>query len=253
MRIIQLTDIHLGFDGEYTRGVDSRKNFLDIIQAISAQHPDLLVITGDICYKAPFQEIYDWVEEILVELPFDVRIIGGNHDDIGMIPMRFLPIKGDDHDERYFDLHLPLYRTNVMFLDTHSAVMSETQLSFLRKKLQSADKRVVIFMHHPPVLAGVGYMDINHAFRSREKFAEVLREVGVKPIIFTGHYHVEKTIVTEEAIVHITPSTFFQIKQDQPEFAVDHHNIAYRLIDLSIKSMMHRVEYLPGNLLPDQS
>jgi Icc protein len=253
MRIIQLTDVHLGFDGENTKGVDTRKNFLEVIQAITAELPDLLVITGDICYKAPFLEIYDWVEEILVKLPFDVRIIGGNHDDIGMIPMRFLPVKCDDHDERYFEWHLPTFSTNLIFLDTHSAGMGETQFSFLSEKLQSANQRVIIFMHHPPVLAGVGYMDLNHAFRPRERFAKVLQDARVKPIIFTGHYHVEKTIVTEEAIVHITPSTFFQIKHDQPEFAVDHHNIAYRLIDLSTNSMMHRVEYLPGNLLPDQS
>lgn len=253
MRIIQLTDVHLGLDGENTRDVDTRKNFLEVIQAITAQLPDLLVITGDVCYKAPFQEIYDWVEEILIKLPYDVRMIGGNHDDIGMIPMRFLPVTSDDRDERYFEWHLPAFSTNLIFLDTHSAEMGETQFSFLIEKLKGADKKVIIFMHHPPVLADVGYMDLNHAFRSRQRFADVLREAEVLPVIFTGHYHVEKTIITEESIVHITPSTFFQIKQDQPEFAVDHHEIAYRVIDLDTNSMMHRVEYLPGNLLPDQS
>jgi Icc protein len=82
-----------------------------------------------------------------------------------------------------------------------------------------------------------------------EEFEQVLNNTKVKPIIFTGHYHVEKTISRNGVTAHITPSTFFQIKHDQEEFGVDHHNIGFRVIDLDTSVMMHRVEYLPGNLL----
>lgn len=253
MRIIQLTDIHLGLEGEDTKGVHTRKNFLDAMNAINTFNPDLLLITGDICYKTPYQEIYDWVEKKLNELPYEVLIIGGNHDDINMIPHQFLPAQGDENSERYFVEHLPEIGTSLFFLDTHAGIMEEKQLAFLQKRLPASQKRVIIFMHHPPFYAGVPYMDNNHAFQSMEEFENVLEKSRVKPIIFSGHYHVEKTISRNGICAHITPSTFFQIKHDQTDFGVDHYNIGFRVIDLDTSVMLHRVEYLPGNLLSNES
>lgn len=248
MRIIQLTDIHLGLPGEETRGVDTRKNYLDVLAEIRSLVPDLLVISGDICYKEPHQEIFDWVDESLQDFPYPVRMIAGNHDDIDMFSEQYLPAQPDGEGEKYYSTHFAAVDTSVIFLDTHRKRMGEGQLAYLEDEFRRVLGRVVIFMHHPPITAGVGYMDINHALDAQEDFAEVLKKAPARPYIFSGHYHVEKTIATRNALTFITPSTFFQIKHDQDDFAVDHHQIGFRVIDLSPAKMMHRVHYLPGNL-----
>ena len=248
MRIIQLTDIHLGLHAEDTRGVDTRKNYLDALAEIHTLSPDLLVISGDICYREPHQEIFDWVDESLQDLPFPVRMIAGNHDDIDMFNEAYLPAKSDGEGEKYYSAHFDAVDTSVIFLDTHRKRMGEAQLAYLQDEFRRVLGRIVIFMHHPPINAGVGYMDINHALDAQEVFAKVLEKAPSRPFIFSGHYHVEKTIATRHASTFITPSTFFQIKHDQDEFGVDHHEIGFRVIDLSSGKMMHRVHYLPGNL-----
>lgn len=244
MRIVQLTDIHVSLPHEETRGIDTRENFITILHEINQVKPDLLVITGDVSFKAPHQEIYDWVAEHLHRLDYEVLIIGGNHDDITMIPQRYLPAHLTADHERYFS-RMQEDETNLIFLDTHEARMSETQLSWLSNQL-SLGTRQIIFMHHPPVYAGVGYMDLNHAFKSMDEFQSVLSESQQPVPIFCGHYHVEKTIHFDRASVHITPSTFFQIVHDQDEFGVDHKRIGFRIIDVA-ETIMHRVEYFEGH------
>lgn len=248
MRVIQLTDLHIGLPSEDTRGVDTRQNFIDVLAETRSLHPDLLVIGGDICYREPHRDVFDWVDHCLRDLPFPVRMIAGNHDDIHLFSDVWLPSECDTNGEKYYSVHVDDADTTMIFLDTHRKRMGTLQLDYLGRVFEQSLGRLVIFMHHPPVHAGVGYMDIHHALESREAFTEVLEKAPVTPYIFSGHYHVEKTIATKHAVTFITPSTFFQIKHDQDEFGVDHHEIGFRVIDLGPEKMMHRVHYLPGNL-----
>ena len=54
MRILHLTDLHIGEEGEDTYGVDVRANFLDILSKIPLMQPDLLVVTGVEAVWRPF-------------------------------------------------------------------------------------------------------------------------------------------------------------------------------------------------------
>ena len=58
MRILHLTDLHIGEEGEDTYGVDVRANFLDILSKIPLMQPDLLVVTGDLCFRDGQEKIY---------------------------------------------------------------------------------------------------------------------------------------------------------------------------------------------------
>ena len=48
MHLIQITDLHIGFEDEETNGVDVRNNFLKTLGAISKEQVDALIITGDL-------------------------------------------------------------------------------------------------------------------------------------------------------------------------------------------------------------
>ncbi|MBK8568412.1 MAG: hypothetical protein IPN76_35180 [Saprospiraceae bacterium] len=39
MKLIQITDLHVASEGEFTHGVDVRQNFLDILQAVKSFAP----------------------------------------------------------------------------------------------------------------------------------------------------------------------------------------------------------------------
>jgi hypothetical protein len=107
-------------------------------------------------------------------------------------------------------------------------------------------------MHHPPALMQVPYMDRNHALNDRDEIMNILQQVQ-KPIdVFCGHYHVEKLVCFGSIRIHITPSCYFQIDQKQQDFAVDHHCIAYRIIQLDDPSFMAtHVHYLDGVKISD--
>jgi Icc protein len=85
MRIIQLTDLHIGKENEKPYDVDVRQNFLDILEQLNKEKFDLLVISGDLCFRDPDQEIYDWIHQQLSRYSFYAIIISGNHDSNEMI------------------------------------------------------------------------------------------------------------------------------------------------------------------------
>jgi len=241
MKIIQLTDLHLGREGEDTRGIDVRANFVKALKIIQNYQPDCLVISGDICYRAPELPIYEWFFEHLKDYPIPSEVIPGNHDDIGMM-RQVLDIERDIKGEKLYFSRI-IDGEPILFLDTAPATMDIVQLDWLREQLKNNPKDLLIFMHHPPLLCGVPYMDNNHSFKTRKEIREIFFEHPYNLTIFTGHYHVEKTIRTKNLEINITPSTFFQINQEMVDFAVDHRRPGFRVIEKKGAISGHYVVY----------
>ncbi len=241
MKLIQLTDLHLGLAGEDTRGIDVRSNFLKALEIVEKHQPDALVISGDICYRAPELPIYEWMAMQMERLNLPWEVIPGNHDDIDMM-RQFLNIEKDiKPDGLYFTRKIA--GENIIFLDSGPATMQAAQLEWLEQQLQKNQKDLIIFIHHPPILCGVPYMDKKHAFKSREEIKEILLAHNHNLTIFTGHYHVEKTVRLKNLEVNITPSTFFQISQETIDFSVDHKRPGFRIIEKDEEVLRHRVVY----------
>jgi 3',5'-cyclic AMP phosphodiesterase CpdA len=59
--IAQISDIHVENEGTFPYGVDVRKNFLAVLSAVVDESPQLIVLTGDLCYKTVDPDIYAWV------------------------------------------------------------------------------------------------------------------------------------------------------------------------------------------------
>ncbi len=230
MKIVQLTDLHLPSEGEDTHGVDVMQNFQDMIHTVREISPDLVVLSGDLCLLQGNENTYHWVRSHLDFLKIPYTAIGGNHDDPILLANAFHighQLKGK---ELYYARELGGHA--VLFLETSYGVVSERQLQWLTEELNSLQKDVVIFMHHPPVNGGVPFMDNNHALQNMADVQEVLFNFPHHLTIFCGHYHVEKTICQRNLTVHITPSTYFQIDWKLEGFKVDHYRIACREIIL---------------------
>jgi Icc protein len=89
MRVIQITDLHIGQEGEDTYFVDVRENFRRIIAAVQERRPNYLVLSGDLCYSQGDLSIYAWVKEWVDQLKIPYEVIAGNHDDSKLLTEAF--------------------------------------------------------------------------------------------------------------------------------------------------------------------
>jgi len=248
MRIIQITDLHVAVD-EHPYNINVRKNLQDVLLSVYSNPPDYLVVTGDLCYRDGQVPIYKWVYDQLEGTNIPYEIIAGNHDDPVMMAETF-DLKQHLKDGKYYYAK-KLGHHLCLFLDSSDRTLGEDQFRWLRRQLKNATGNILLFMHHPPVHAGVPFMDNRHDFQDREALQEVLFSYPHPIALFCGHYHVDKIIQLKNVLIHITPSLFFQIDSSEPDFKVDHHRIAYREIELEDLSLRTTLRYLDGNKLED--
>lgn len=244
MRVVHITDMHIGAEGEFTRDVDVRGNFTAVLQMALVFRPDRFVLGGDLCFSYGRTEVYQWIREQMEEtgLPYD--LVPGNHDDTAILAQVFershllLP-NGDMAYVKNMEGSL------FAFLDTASGVLSEAQAVWLRQILSAHVALPVVFMHHPPAPVGMPYMDAHYPLQNPEQFAAAIEVSPVPVQVFCGHYHIEKSLHLDKMHIHVTPSTFFQIDPCSADFAVDHYRPAFRVIDLLPDGgLSHFVKYL---------
>lgn len=244
MKIAQITDLHIGLVSQETFNVDVRDNFLIILGEVVFDKPDLIVITGDLCFDQGEISIYKWIKEKLDNTEIPYLIVPGNHDDAKMMMEVFEIDYSHGEDEIYFAKKLA--KTTALFLDNSKAEHSENQKKWLKRQLHQADKNIVVFTHYPPTNCKVEFMDKNHSLKDIKKIQEIFHSYDKNIYLFCGHYHTEKTVHIDNLHIAITPSTYFQIDPNTKEFKVDSYLIGYRLIELSKSKCMSRLKYVEG-------
>lgn len=242
MRIVQITDLHIGQVGEDTYGVDVRANFLALLDEAAKCTPDLVVLSGDLCYRDGDAQIYDWVKSQMDASGLPYELLSGNHDDPALMARTFGREGLLKEAALYYTKEVQGQR--LIFLDSTPRQISEAQLSWLEAALKQIDGAALVFMHHPPVLAGLPFMDKNHALINRAAVQAVFESHPHPVYVFTGHYHTEKAIHSGKLSVFITPSCFFQIGQRSEAFEVDHYRVGLRCIDWDGERLEHSVRYL---------
>lgn len=241
MRIAQITDLHIGGEGENPQGVNVRANFLKLLASVRRFQPAHLVVSGDLCVRDGERAIYQWIKAHLDDLHIPYELISGNHDDPVLMAEVFGRQSDCHEDGLYFARHWAGWP--VLFLDTTHGVLPESQRDWLREQLGQHDRPVIIFMHHPPFRSGVPHMDNRYALENREDVQEILFAHRHPITIFTGHYHVDKVVNHRNVQVYITPSAYFQIDQHQEKFQVDHYRPGLREITLNGERILHSVVY----------
>ncbi len=244
MKIIQITDLHIDVEGVVPFDIDVRKNFLKIIDKIKFLEPVHLVISGDLCYRDGDVSIYKWIKKIVDRTQISYSVISGNHDDTKMLANIFELDHLTTDDELFFAKKIG--KSTFLFLDSSRGYHSTKQLKWLQRQLKNAKDDLFVFMHHPPIKAGVPFMDGKYALQDIEAIQEIFFSYPKNISVFTGHYHVEKTIRIKNLLIQITPSIFFQIDQESEEFKVDHHNIALREIVIENNHFSSTVKYFDG-------
>lgn len=256
MRCIQISDLHIGNPGEINYHVDSRKNFHALMEAISKEKTDFLVITGDLAMSEGSESIYQWILAKLPSLDKGVFVSPGNHDDGTLLRNVFPEQFSGLSPEAPLTYSLSLGGESFHFLDSSTGRVSDDQLEALDQVLNQLKKhqnasplRLNLFMHHPPVFGEVKHMDTKYALKNMEDLQRRVNQFPGQVHVFCGHYHVEKTIVKDNMTVYITPSNFFQVDQEAEKFTVDHYNIGYRIISWQKDLVRTWVRYIdaPGS------
>ena len=234
-RICQITDIHITLKQDQTiDGIDVISNFERTLEKIVQYSPDLLVLSGDLCFTKNDKIIYPLVKERLDSTGLDYCVLAGNHDKTKPLAKAFnYNIVGRD---LYYTRDLNQYR--LIFTDSSRHQISTSQLASLSRDLKT-DRQPVVFMHHPPVIAGVPFMDRKYPLRNRDKVQNVLGEYKGDIPVFCGHYHHEKEFIHKNLHIYMTPSTYFQISDQNTHFEVFSKKPGWRNITLSNKIESH--------------
>jgi len=193
--IAQLTDIHVGFAPDekpeelnLTRFRAALKRLID-----GPNRPDMLVLTGDITDHGDAESFAKTVA-MLNGCPFPVLPMVGNHDSraglLGAFP-QVVPAEGG-FLHYVVDAGLGL---RIICLDTledgrHGGAFCERRAAWLAARLAEApDTPTLIFMHHPPVVAGIDWMDPAPDEPWMVRLRDVLTGQDQVLAIHCGHLH----------------------------------------------------------------
>lgn len=258
IRILQLTDFHLLAEGRQTMlGVDTERSFLDVLAAAHASgpRPDLALLTGDLVQDTE-PSAYRRLRKHIIGLDYPCYCLPGNHDDARLIP-QFLT-----GDHIHFQPRIDLGHWQIICLDStipHQPYgrLAENQFALLESLLdQHPEPHTLVTLHHHPVRSGSRWMD-TMLLENADRFLRVLEQrPRVRGVVF-GHVHQEMDAWHKGIRLLGTPSTCFQFKPKQADFAIDLIPPGYRWITLlpdgGIETVMERIANLPEGLNPDSS
>ncbi|MDH3580601.1 MAG: phosphodiesterase [Hyphomicrobiales bacterium] len=193
MKIIHITDFHLVAPGEPLWGLDPRARAEACLDDIARWHGDaeFCVISGDLT-DAGDARAYEWLGGKLADFPLKTFVMIGNHDERVALVDTFPDVPRDANG--FLQYSHPTPEGLFLFLDTRKGPVSEGEYcakrrAWLKEQLDGAgDKRVWLFMHHPPFDIGVPYMD-RVKLEEPEAFADILEGRTNIAHIFFGHVH----------------------------------------------------------------
>jgi 3',5'-cyclic AMP phosphodiesterase CpdA len=163
MIIAQLTDIHIGFEPDARPEELNRTRFRATLDRLVKQPnvPDLLVCTGDITDRGD-AESFAKTAALLADLPFPVKMMVGNHDSREGLLAAFPDTATQDgfvHSAFEMD-GLLVVLLDTLEPDRHGGAFCIRRRDWLRGVLEAnRTTPTLVFMHHPPVVSGIGWMD----------------------------------------------------------------------------------------------
>jgi len=239
LRILHLTDPHIGTPGAIQFGADPRLQFEKTLAQAVLRKPDLVVLTGDLSMDQPDDLANIWIKHQLDATGLDYHVVAGNHDDADAIANLF----HKNSERKYY--YTKRYNTHqIVFLDTSTARLQNDQWNWLSEVIKKADQPIYIFCHHPPFYCGVPHMDSHYPFIEQDKFLSLMRHTQEDVHIFCGHYHNARSVSLDHINLNIAPSTLFQIDASISDFKIEHTMPGYQYITLFDQRVAKSVHFI---------
>jgi Icc protein len=223
--IAQITDMHIRPEGELAYRRVETAGFLaravDHILHLDPR-PDVVLATGDLVDRGTAEE-YQRLRHLLAPLPMPVYLIPGNHDDREAMRREFA-----DHTymprDGFIQYVVDEGPVRLIALDTlipgkGGGRVDAERIAWLDARLREAPtKPTLIFMHHPPFMTGIAYMDAI-SLEGADALAEVVRRHAQVERVACGHLHRSIQSRWAGTVASTAPSTAHQVVLDVREDA----------------------------------
>ena len=195
LRIAQISDLHIKPPGRLAyKRVDTARALERCVAALNAfePEPDFVVISGDLA-DTPAAEEYDYLKRLLEPLKWRFAGIPGNHDSRELMRSAF-PNAPYAFASGALNQKIEVGSLDLLLLDSSvpgkpHGLLEASTLEWLEAELAgSEDRPALLFLHHPPFIAGIWHMDRQNLHNAEELAAIVRRHKRVR-IVATGHIH----------------------------------------------------------------
>jgi 3',5'-cyclic-AMP phosphodiesterase len=195
VRIAQISDLHVKPPGTLAYGrVDTAKALERCVVALNefSPAPDFVVISGDLA-DTPAAEEYAHLKRLLAPLQPPFAGIPGNHDSRDMMRAAF-PKAAYAFSSGPLNQKIEVGPIDLLLLDSSVAgnphgELDASTLQWLEAMLASdADRPALLFLHHPPFIAGIWHMDRQN-LRNAGELAPLIERHPRARLIATGHVH----------------------------------------------------------------
>jgi 3',5'-cyclic AMP phosphodiesterase CpdA len=227
MLIAQISDLHLRTQG--VRLFGSVDPFAALEEAVTHLNtlqpaPDVVIVSGDLVNDGG-PEDYAALARLLQRLPMPIYAVPGNHDrrDLlrehlsftGVLPeFGKLMFSVDDHPVRLIGL-------DTLVEGEHAGELGTDQLGWLDCELAAApDRPTLMFLHHPPFLTGIGFMD-RIPLKDTAALSDVVARHPQVGVVTAGHVHRAMQSRFAGTIAMTTPGTAHQVVLDLMPDSVD--------------------------------
>jgi 3',5'-cyclic AMP phosphodiesterase CpdA len=228
MLLAQISDLHIKRPGALAyRRVDTAAYLERCVARLNALEPkpDAVVVTGDLVDLGTLAE-YETLKKLLAPLTMPVYLLVGNHDDRQALRDVF-----SDHAHLHTGGEFVHYTVDVgplrlVALDSQmpqqgAGYLCEARLAWLDTQLAASQgKNVVLALHHPPFISGIGHMDRQRLDPgSAERLAAIVSRYPNVERVICGHVH--RPIFTRFAgtIAVAVPAPAHQVALDLREDA----------------------------------
>jgi 3',5'-cyclic AMP phosphodiesterase CpdA len=232
LSIAQISDLHIKSPGRLAYGrVDTAKALERCIAALNefAPRPDFVVVSGDLV-DTPTTEEYDHLQRLLERLELPFAGIPGNHDSREMMRTAF-PQAAYASTAGPLNQRIEIGEIDLLLLDSSvrgkaHGELDVATLQWLDSTLATGvDRPALVFLHHPPFVAGIWHMDRQNLFNAEALAAIVRRHPRVR-LIATGHVHRATTTMFAGVPTTICPAPNHAVDLDlaklrEPSFKVE--------------------------------
>lgn len=247
MRIAHVSDFHLpASPGKKLNGVFPHAHLTAAVEALKRQvpKPDLIVLGGDL-YEDGDKASYETVAETFRELQVPVHAVVGNHDSLENLKgSSLLPQDPAYPGYGSFDHH----KLHVVLLNSATTGkgfgrLEEAQLLWLSEDLfENRLKPVLIFLHHPPLDTGIGWLD-KIKLLDAEAFWEIVPPYAGNLLgVFSAHTHLQVTCAVRGVAAACCPAVSWQFSgnADAAKAAVSDELPGFNLIDVEDRRLRLR-------------
>ncbi len=226
LRIAQISDLHIKQPGQLAYGrVDTARALERCVAALNefAPAPDFVVISGDLV-DTPTIEEYDHLKRLLAPLKLPFAGIPGNHDGREMMRAAF-PQAAYAFPAGALNQTIALGDLDLILLDSHvpgqpHGELEAATLQWLDATLAaSASRPALLFLHHPPFIAGIWHMDRQNLHNAGD-LAEIVRRHPRVQLVATGHVHRAALTMFAGAACTICPAPNHAVDLDLDELRV---------------------------------